>query len=277
MRVREQQPFYPGATTRWPRKVRTIFASDLHLGAKGSQADAFLDFLRHHEAETYFFVGDMVDGWALKANFHWPQSHNDVLQKILRQGRKGKRIVYIPGNHDEFMREHFGTFFGNVEVAANAIHTAADGKRYFVTHGDQFDVVVGNARWLAKIGGHAYDFAVGLNRAISKVRDAFGLPRWSLAQWLKLRVKDAVSYIGEFEKHLIAEARASGADGVICGHIHHAIIHDRFGMRYVNCGDWMEDCCAVIENDDGTLEVVDWSGWDVVIRSAPNFFAGRAA
>jgi len=242
------------------RKFHALFLSDLHLGTKGCQADRILDFLRLHDAEVIYLVGDIVDGWQLRNGWYWPQAHNDVVQKLLRKARKGARIVYVPGNHDEFLRDYYGTHFGGVEVAETAIHQAFDGRRYLVIHGDHFDMVVKHARWLAHLGDHAYTTALLLNRAFNAGRRMFGLPYWSLSQWLKLKVKNAVSYIGEYERTLVAEAQRHQVDGVICGHIHHAAIHDDLGVRYVNCGDWVESCTAVAEHFDGRLELIAWTG-----------------
>lgn len=246
-------------TANATRRFRTLFISDVHLGAKGSQAHRLLDFLRCHEADEVYLVGDIVDGWALKSGWYWPQSHNDVVQKILRQARKGARVVYVPGNHDEFLRNYLGTHFGGIEVADTAIHNGADGRRYLVIHGDMFDLVVTQARWLALLGDKAYDFAISVNRIFNAVRLKLGFPYWSLSKWAKLKVKNAVSYIGDFEKTLVAEAKRNNADGVICGHIHHAAIHDDFGLRYINCGDWVESCTAIAEHHDGRFEIIDWS------------------
>ncbi len=252
-----------------PRRFRTLFISDVHLGTKGCQAERLLDFLRNHEADLIYLVGDIVDGWQLKSTWHWPQAHNDVVQKLLRQARKGTRIVYVPGNHDEFLRDYYGTHFGGVEVAEHALHEGADGRRYLVVHGDYFDLVVTQARWLALLGNHAYDFALAVNRVFNTLRRRFGFPYWSLSQWAKLKVKNAVNYIGEFERTLVDEARRHQADGVICGHIHHAVIHDDFGIRYVNCGDWVESCTAVAEHPDGRFEIILWADKLRASRAAP--------
>ena len=241
-----------------PRQFRALFLSDVHLGTKGCQADRLLDFLRHHEADVIYLVGDIVDGWQLKSNWYWPQSHNDVVQKILRQARKGVRVVYVPGNHDEFLRDYYGTHFGGIEVVETAIHRAADGRSYLVIHGDHFDLVVKHARWVALLGDHAYDAAIVLNRVFNSVRRHLGFPYWSLSQWLKLKVKNAVSYIGKYEHVLVDEAHRRGVDGVICGHIHHAAVHDDFGVRYINCGDWVESCTAIAEHQDGRFELIRW-------------------
>ena len=242
------------------RRFRSLFISDVHLGARGCQAEKLLDFLRWHEADTIYLVGDIVDGWQLRSGWFWPQSHNDVVQKLLRQARKGVRVVYVPGNHDEFLRDYCGTHFGGIVVTETAIHVGADGRRYLVIHGDCFDLVVTQARWLALLGGKAYDWAIAVNRIFNQVRRRIGFPYWSLSQWAKLKVKNAVNYIGDFEKTLVAEAQRHDVHGVICGHIHHAAIHDDFGIRYLNCGDWVENCTAIAEHHDGRFEIVTWTG-----------------
>ena len=241
-----------------PVRVRALFLSDVHLGTRGCQADKLLDFLRDYDADLIYLVGDIVDGWQLKSGWYWPQTHNDVVQKLLRKARKGARVVYIPGNHDEFLREFYGTHFGGIEVVENTIHRAADGRRYLVIHGDLFDVVIRHARWLALLGDKAYDFAIFLNTHFNIIRRLLGLPYWSLSQWCKLKVKNAVNFIGEYERTLSGEARRHGVDGVICGHIHHATIRNDDGLIYVNCGDWVESCTAVVEHFDGRLEIIDW-------------------
>ncbi len=241
------------------RRFRTLFISDVHLGTRACQAERLLDFLRRHDADTIYLVGDIVDGWQLRSGWYWPQSHNDVVQKLLRKARKGARIVYVPGNHDEFLRDYFGTHFGGIEVVDSAIHQSSDGMRYLVVHGDQFDFVVTQARWLALLGDQAYELAIVVNRWFNAVRRRFGFGYWSLSKWAKLKVKNAVSFIGEFEKTLVAEALRHSADGVICGHIHHAAIHQDFGIHYVNCGDWVESCTAIGEHADGRFEIITWT------------------
>jgi len=242
-----------------PRRFRALFISDVHLGTRGCQADRLLDFLRHHEADVIYLVGDIVDGWALRSGWYWPQPHNDVVQKLLRQARKGARLIYIPGNHDEFLRNYYGTHFGGIEVVENTIHETADGKRYLVVHGDMFDLIVTQARWLALLGDKAYDFAISMNRFFNLLLRVFGRPYWSLSKWAKMKVKNAVNFIGAFEKALATEAKHHQVDGVICGHIHTAALHDDFGLRYINCGDWVESCTAAVENMDGTFEIVTWT------------------
>ncbi|ALV28178.1 UDP-2,3-diacylglucosamine diphosphatase [Pannonibacter sp. Q-1] len=237
---------------------RALFISDVHLGTRGCQADLLLDFLKYNDAETVYLVGDIVDGWRLKRSWYWPQAHNDVIQKILRKARKGARIFYIPGNHDEFLRDFLGTHFGGVEVADSVVHTAADGREYLVIHGDQFDVVIRHAKWLAFFGDKAYVTALALNTGFNLVRRRLGLTYWSLSAWAKLKVKNAVNFIGRFEDALSDEARRKGVHGVICGHIHHAASHDIDGIHYINTGDWVESCTAVAEHHDGTFEVIRW-------------------
>jgi UDP-2,3-diacylglucosamine pyrophosphatase LpxH len=246
------------AIERGTRLFRTLFISDVHLGARGCQADRLLDFLRYHDAETIYLVGDIVDGWQLRSGWYWPQPHNDVVQKLLRKARKGARLIYLPGNHDEFLRDYYGTHFGGIEVVENAVHEAADGRRYLVVHGDVFDMVVKHARWLALLGDTAYELAILINRYFNAVRRRLGFSYWSLSQWAKHKVKNAVNYIGAFEQTLAEEAQRRQVDGVICGHIHHAVIHDNFGIRYMNCGDWVESCSALVEHDDGRFEILTW-------------------
>jgi UDP-2,3-diacylglucosamine pyrophosphatase LpxH len=245
--------------TPGPRRFRALFLSDVHLGTRGCNAGKLLDFLRLHDAETNYLVGDIVDGWQLRSGWYWPQAHNDVVQKLLRKARKGSRVIYVPGNHDEFMRDYYGTHFGGIEIVESAIHTGADGRRYLVVHGDHFDMIVKHARWLALLGDHAYRAALVINTLFNAVRRRLGLTYWSLSQWAKFKVKNAVNYIGEFEKALATEAHRHAVDGVICGHIHHAAIHDRFAVRYVNCGDWVESCTAVAEHADGAFEILTWT------------------
>jgi UDP-2,3-diacylglucosamine pyrophosphatase LpxH len=241
-------------------KIRTLFISDVHLGTKGCQADLLIEFLGSYDAATVFLVGDIIDGWYLKSNWYWPEVHNDVVQKLLRMANEGTRLVYVPGNHDEFLRDHVGSTFGGIEMVAHAIHKGADGRDYLVIHGDQFDLVVNHARWLAVLGDWAYRAALTCNRYLNFVRRHLGFTYWSLSAWAKLNVKNAVNYIGRFEEMLSAEAHRHDVQGVICGHIHHAVMHDDFGVRYINAGDWVESCSAVVEHYDGRFEILRWVG-----------------
>ncbi len=240
------------------RHYRTLFLSDVHLGTRASQAEALLDFLRHTEADTIYLVGDIIDFWRIKRGAVWPQSHNDVLQKLLRKARKGTRVVFIPGNHDEAIRDYAGFHFGGIEIERQALHTMADGRRFVVLHGDEYDVVVRYARWLAFLGDRGYEIALWLNGPLNVVRRRLGLGHWSLSAYLKHRVKTAVNFIGEFERTLAEEARRRDVDGVICGHIHHAADRDIGGARYINTGDWVESCTAVGETHAGDIELIRW-------------------
>jgi UDP-2,3-diacylglucosamine pyrophosphatase LpxH len=241
-------------------KIRTLFISDLHLGTKGCQADLLIEFLGSYDAATVFLVGDIIDGWHLKSNWYWPEAHSNVVQKLLRMAAGGTRLVYVPGNHDEFLRDHIGSTFGGIVVVKHAIHSGADGRDYLVIHGDQFDDVVNHARWLAVLGDWAYRAALSCNAHLNIVRRHLGFPYWSFSAWAKLNVKNAVNYIGRFEELLAAEAYRHDVQGVICGHIHHAVMHDDFGVRYINAGDWVESCSAVVEHYDGRFEILRWVG-----------------
>jgi UDP-2,3-diacylglucosamine pyrophosphatase LpxH len=238
---------------------RAIFISDLHLGTPGCQADALLDFLKEHTSDYLYLVGDIIDGWQLRRRWYWPQAHNDVIQKLLRKARKGTRVVFVPGNHDEFARKYLTLNFGGVEVVGEAIHTTADGRRLWITHGDHFDGVIQCAKWLAYVGDWAYERTLQVNSWFNRARARMGLPYWSLSKYLKGRVKRAVSYIGDFETAVAREARNRGLHGVVCGHIHHAEIRDVDGILYCNDGDWVESLTALIEHADGRLEIADWS------------------
>ena len=237
---------------------RTIFISDVHLGTRSAQAPALLDFLKRADADTYYLVGDIIDFWKVRRGPVWLQSHNDVIQKLLRKSRKGARVVYIPGNHDEALRDYCGLNFGSVEVRRDAIFETAAGKKYIVMHGDEFDVVVRYARWLAFLGDRSYELALWTNRPLNWIRHKLGLGYWSLSNYLKGRVKTAVNFIGEFESALSDVARRHEADGIICGHIHHAADRMIDGVHYMNCGDWVESATAIVETHSGELKVLHW-------------------
>ena len=238
---------------------RTLWISDLHLGTPGCQAQALLDFLRHTESDTLFLVGDIVDGWQLRRQWFWPQSHNDVVQKLLRKARKGTRIIYVPGNHDEFARKYLNNEFGGIEVAEEWLHQTADGRYLWIVHGDLFDGVIQVASWLAHLGDNLYGLTLALNRHLNSQRARLGLPYWSLSKYLKLKVKRAVSYVNDFELAVAREARKRGAQGVVCGHIHHAELRDVDGILYANDGDWVESLTALAEDADGTLRILHWA------------------
>ncbi len=240
------------------RRFRTVFISDLHLGTPGCQAEALLAFLKSSSCDSLYLVGDIIDGWQLRRRWYWPQAHNDVVQKLLRRARKGTRVVFVPGNHDEFARGFIGHQFGGIEVVDDAVHITADGKRLWVTHGDYFDGVIQYAKWLAYVGDNLYEFTLKLNRHFNHLRAKFGLPYWSLSAYLKLKVKKAVSFINDFEQAVAHEAKKRGHQGVVCGHIHHAEIRDIGGLLYCNDGDWVESLTALVEHHDGRLEILRW-------------------
>jgi UDP-2,3-diacylglucosamine pyrophosphatase LpxH len=239
-------------------QVRTLFISDVHLGTRNAQVEALLGLLRTVDAEVIYLVGDIIDFWKVRRGPHWPQTHNDVVQKLLRKVRKGTEVIFIPGNHDEGLRDYCGMHFGGIRLERNAIHTTARDRRYVVMHGDEFDVVVRTAKWLAFLGDRGYELALWMNTPLNWVRRAFGLGFWSLSAYLKYRVKSAVSFIGAYEEAVAAEARRNGADGVICGHIHHASDRMISGVHYLNCGDWVESCTALVETLDGDMRILRW-------------------
>ena len=239
---------------------RTLWISDVHLGTSGCKAEYLLDFLKHTESDTLYLVGDIIDAWQLRRSWYWRQSHNDVVQKLLRKARKGARVVYIPGNHDEFARAFVGHQFGGIEVHEDTVHTTADGRTLWVTHGDYFDGVIQCAKWLAYLGDNAYEFTLKLNRYLNTLRARLGLPYWSLSAYLKHKVKSALNYVTDFEKAVAHEARQRGHDGVVCGHIHRAEMRTIDGTLYCNDGDWVESRTALVEHMDGQLELVYWAG-----------------
>ena len=240
-------------------RFRTLWISDLHLGTPGCQALALLDFLKRTECDTLFLVGDIIDGWQLRRQWYWPQAHNDVIQKLLRKARKGTRVIFIPGNHDEFARAFLNHNFGGIDVEEEWIHETADGRRLWITHGDLFDGVIQCAKWLAHVGDSLYEFTLRMNRHLNSWRARLGLPYWSLSKYLKLKVKRAVSYVGDFEAAVAREARQRGVHGVVCGHIHHAELREIDGILYANDGDWVESLTALAEHADGQLEIIDWA------------------
>jgi len=241
------------------RQYRTIWISDVHLGTRGCKAEFLLDFLRCTDARTIYLVGDIIDCWRLRRSWYWPQTHNDVIQKLLRKVRHGTQVIYVPGNHDEWLRQFASLNFGGVEVVEQAIHVTADGRRLLIMHGDWFDFIVTQARWLAALGDSAYAFSIWINNHFNRIRHWLGYDYWSLSAFLKLKVKNAVQYIGSFADALAEEARRRDLDGVVCGHIHHAEIRDVDGILYCNDGDWVESCTALVEHFDGRLDIVNWA------------------
>lgn len=241
-------------------KYRTIFVSDIHLGTKFSKAKEFLDFMRNNESENLYLVGDIIDGWALKRKFRWAQEHSDVIQKVLRKARKGTKVFYITGNHDEFLRNFLPLTLGNsIKILNEAEYFSLDNKRYYITHGDFFDSITMTKKWLAVAGDIGYELLLHLNQSLNFIRYKFGYKRyWSLSRFVKDNVKKSVNFITDFEDILANHAKHKGYDGIICGHIHKAQIRDIQGIEYKNCGDWVESCTALVETLDGEWKIIEW-------------------
>ena len=247
------------ADRRTRQRFRTVWISDVHLGTSGCNADLLLDFLKSIECETLYLVGDIIDAWRLRKGWYWPPRHNDVVRRVLKMAKLGTHVVYVPGNHDEMLRDYTGLAFGDVTIVDQVIHETADGRRLLVLHGDQFDGVVLYARWLAFLGDSAYELLLKSNILLNIVRRRFGLPYWSLAAHLKKRVKNAVQFISRFEEVVARAAAERKVDGVVCGHIHSAEIRQFGDITYYNDGDWVESCTALIEHPDGRMEIIDWA------------------
>lgn len=237
---------------------RAIFLSDIHLGTRGCQADALLSFLKLHTCDRLYLVGDIIDGWRLRSGIYWPQDHSNVLRRFLTAAKRDTQVIYVTGNHDEFLRRYSNLIIGNIHLVDEAEHVTVNGKRMLVVHGDEFDVITRYHRWIAFLGDHGYDVLLEINRWLNHWRERLGFGHWSLSAWVKRKVKRAVNFISEFEESLARECRRRGFDGVVCGHIHHAEVRDVDGVRYHNCGDWVESCTALVEQPDGSLEVLRW-------------------
>ncbi|MBB4841054.1 MULTISPECIES: UDP-2,3-diacylglucosamine diphosphatase [Sphingomonas] len=252
-------PSIPEKAVTERKRYRTVWISDVHLGTRGCNAEMLIDFLDHVDCDVMYLVGDILDGWALKKRFYWPDSHNDIVWRFLKRAKRGTEIVYIPGNHDEMFRQFSGLNFGGVHIRRQAIHTTADGRRLLVLHGDEFDAITMSHRWLAHLGDAAYEMMMGLNRLVNRVRRMLDMPYWSLSKYAKAKVKNAVEFISKFEEIVAHEAGARGVDGVIAGHIHTAEMRDIEGIAYYNDGDWVEGCTALVEHYDGTMEILHWA------------------
>ncbi|WP_419771112.1 MAG: UDP-2,3-diacylglucosamine diphosphatase [Candidatus Marinarcus sp.] len=241
-------------------KYRTIFISDLHLGTRFSKADHLIDFFKHNESENLILVGDIIDGWAIKRKFVWLQSHSDVIQKILKKARKGTNVTFILGNHDEFLRPFVPLLLGDsLEIKNEMEYTGVKGKKYYVTHGDFFDSITMTKKWLAVLGDYGYDLLLHLNNTINYFRNLIGIKKyWSLSKYVKDNVKSSVSFITDFEATLASHTLHKGYDGVICGHIHKAEIRPIGTIEYINCGDWVESCSAIVETFEGEFQIVTW-------------------
>ena len=240
-------------------RYRTIWISDIHLGTRGCNAAMLIDFLDSTDSETMYLVGDIIDGWRMKKKFYWPSAHNDIVWRVMKRAKRGTRVIYIPGNHDEMFRQFAGMNFGGVEIVREAIHETADGRRLLVLHGDEFDAVMIAHRWLAVIGDQAYDLLMRFNYVVNRIRAAMGKPYWSLSKHAKHKVKNAVEFIGQFEQVVAHEASKRDVDGVVCGHIHTAEMRDIAGVDYYNDGDWVEGCTALVEHFDGRMEILHWA------------------
>jgi UDP-2,3-diacylglucosamine pyrophosphatase LpxH len=228
-----------------------------------------VDFLRSVQCEKLYLVGDIIDGWRLRRSWYWDAYHDEVIRLILRMARHGTEVIYVPGNHDEIFRDWLGLEIAGVRLTKEAEHIAADGRRFLVIHGDEFDGVIRYAKFLAHMGDWAYDAALTVNRWFNFLRRRLGYPYWSLSQWLKRQVKEAVKAIDRFETALAHEARSRGMDGVICGHIHHAEMRMIHGILYLNDGDWVESCTALVEHHDGRFELLDWSHRQTIVTGKP--------
>jgi UDP-2,3-diacylglucosamine pyrophosphatase LpxH len=261
LRLPQTRSFRPrsGRSGTPVRRHRTIFISDVHLGTRGCKAELLADFLACNSCETLYLVGDIIDGWQLKRRWYWTTAQTRVVQEILRKADEGTRVIYIPGNHDEFLRRYCGRVIAGVEIKREAIHETADGRRLLVLHGDQFDSVIGYAKWLAHIGDRAYCLALAVNDRLHAVRERIGRPYWSLSAYLKRAVKNAVEYVSRYEDVVAHAALSRGVDGVVCGHIHHAENRRIGPILYINDGDWVESCTAVAEDARGHLEILRWA------------------
>jgi len=239
------------------KQVRAIFLSDIHLGTRACKAEQLLDFLRHYNTEHLFLVGDIIDFWAMKRGVHWTTDQNTFVQKVLRRARHGEKVFLIPGNHDEALRDHLDISFGDIRIVKEWVHTTANGKRYLLLHGDEFDQVTRHHRWVAILGDVSYNWLVRANGWLSWLRRKLGISGyWSLAGYAKRRIKKAISFVFDFEDSVAHAARERQMDGVICGHIHVAAMKDLNGIMYINCGDWVDSCTAIVEHLDGRLELI---------------------
>lgn len=242
-------------------QYKTIFVSDVHLGTKDCKAELLNNFLKNNTCEKLYLVGDIIDGWKVQRNkLRWKQSHSNVLRRILGFSKRGTQVIYVAGNHDEFLRTFipYGISLGNVTICNHIEHIGIDGKHYLVVHGDMFDGITRLHKWLSFLGDSAYDFVLNLNSKYNWIRHKMGFGYWSLSQYLKHKVKRAVDFMFQFEKNIASYCKRKGYDGVICGHIHHAEIKDIDGVTYMNDGDWVESCTALVEHFDGRWEIIHW-------------------
>lgn len=265
------------AKIRIKRHVRSIWISDVHLGFPGCSAEFLLEFIRDMRCENLYLVGDIIDFWSLKKKRYWPQAHNNVVRSILGKAKHDTNVIYVPGNHDEAMRAYDGLTLGNVKIRDQIVHEMADGRRFLIMHGDQFDSAVMHSKFIGLIGSSLYELLLKANRIVNWGRRMLGRDYWSLAAFLKHKVKNAVKYIDNFERAVAHEAKRQNVDGLICGHIHRPELTDLDGVTYMNCGDWVESCTALVEHHDGTLELLKLSGEPQILKSMPPRPLGIAA
>ena len=254
---------------RSTKAVRSAFISDVHLGFPGCSADYLCQFLSSVQCENLYLVGDIIDFWYLRKRHYWPAEHSLVLQLILQKAQQGTRVILIPGNHDETLRQYHGMIVGQIEVHDFLVHETASGQRLLVLHGDQFDSVVRCSPLLAVIGSSLYGLLLKMNTWINAIRRRMGKDYWSLAAYLKHKVKNAVQYIDRFEEAVVTAAQREKVDGVICGHIHRAEISRIGGITYMNCGDWVESCTALVEHQDGSIELQQWREKATRLKARP--------
>ena len=272
----QSAPAIPEQVITQRRRYRTIWISDIHLGTRGCNAEMLIDFLDHVDSDTLYLVGDIIDGWRLKKRFYWPAAHNDIVWRVLKRAKRGTRVIYIPGNHDEVFRQFSGLDFGGIAIRRKAIHETADGKRLLVLHGDEFDAITLAHKWLAHVGDFAYNALMGANVWVNAFRRYFNMPYWSLSKHAKAKVKNAVEFISNYEEVVAEAAAARGVDGVVCGHIHTAEMRTIAGVAYYNDGDWVESCTALVEHDDGRMELLHWAD-EIRAREAAGAPAAVAA
>lgn len=252
----------PGKAQSEAGKVhyRTVWISDVHLGTAGCKAGHLVEFLKSHSCDTLYLVGDIIDGWKLKNHFYWPQEHTNVVRKVLTKAKRGTRVYYVTGNHDEFLRKFVGfrLELGNIKFVNELVHQTADGRRLLITHGDAFDVITRYHAWIAMAGDSLYEGTMRFNYWFNRGRSLLGMRYWSLSAFAKQHVKTAVNVVSTYEDSVARECRRRDLDGVVCGHIHHAEIRDIGGVTYHNCGDWVESCTALAEHADGRIELIRW-------------------
>jgi len=260
------------------KHFRSIFLSDIHLGTRGCQSDRLLDFLYTHTCDKLYLVGDIIDGWKLEQSIYWPQEHTNVIRRFLSFAKQGTEVIFVTGNHDEFLRTFTPLNLGNIKMIDKTEHMTADGKNFLIVHGDEYDLVTRYSKWISILGSWVYEVLMSLNTFINSLRNFFGVKNyWSFSAFIKYKVKSAVNFISKYEESLVKACKNGSFDGVVCGHIHHAAIEDYEGITYVNCGDWVESCTAIVESNDGTLSLIDYSKEELTINTKRIETAEKAA